>query len=110
MIPISSVRNFLEAGLRDGPSVATGNIGRALTTAASQAFGAISRTASGMNENVARQVGDYLMSTDPNRIRSIAEMFADAQARAATPSLAPALADAALNAPRQRRREATRAR
>jgi len=73
---------------------------RAIGLAGGQAIGAISRAASGMNEDVANRVSNYLMSADPEQIRSLADLFRQAQTQAYAPSIAPAVISAGANAPR----------
>lgn len=71
-----------------------------------QALGAVTRAASGMNEETAKRVGEYLMSADPAQIRGLADLFAEMQNAATRPSMAPSAASAGVAAPRtgERRR------
>ena len=78
----------------------SGNLPRAIGLAGGQALGALSRAATGMNEDVAGRVTDYLMSADPQQIRSLADLFARVQNQAYAPSIAPAVISAGANAPR----------
>lgn len=78
----------------------SGNPMRAIGLAGGQALGALSRRATGMNEDVANRVTDYLMSADPQQIRSLADLFREIQDRAYAPSLAPSIISAGANAPR----------
>ncbi len=62
----------------------------------------VSRAAQGLNERGTNAVGDFLMSNDPAKIGSLADMFRLAQDRAGRPSIGPTVFNAAVNAPRQR--------
>lgn len=68
----------------------------------------IMRGARGMNEESARAVGNYLMSNDPNTIRSIADLYMQQQARETAPAITAPLIAAAVNAPRQAAGDARR--
>ena len=61
------------------------------------------RAASGMSEPAAKAIGDVLLSNEPDKIRSLADLFKTAQRRATQPSIAPAVAAAGFGAPRQGR-------
>lgn len=63
---------------------------------------AIGNAGRGMNENTAREIGDYLATADPARIRSLQQLFEASQQRAMESSAAPAMISAFFNAPRQR--------
>lgn len=87
-------------------------MGRKLSAGA-RALGAAKRAATGLNENSAAHLGDYLLSADPSRIRALEPAFREAMDAAERPSIAPAVMAAAVNAPRQengrkRRQFATR--
>jgi hypothetical protein len=73
---------------------------RAIGLAGGQALGALSRAATGMNEDVAGRVGNYLMSADPQQIRSLADLFRQVQNQAYAPSIVPSVVSAGANAPR----------
>lgn len=62
------------------------------------------RHALGMNEGVANVVGDYLMSTDPDKLRLLQAIFRDYTAAKTAPTLVPSAIAAGANAPRSRSR------
>ncbi|WP_139198844.1 hypothetical protein [Xaviernesmea oryzae] len=78
----------------------SGNIMRAAGLAGGHALGALSRAATGMNEETATHVGQRLLSNDPQEIRSLADLFRQVQDHVHAPSLTPAVGSAGLNAPR----------
>src|SRR4051812_43679608 len=55
--------------------LARGNVGGAAIDAAGRMLGAVARAAQGMNEDVARQVGNYLLSADPAEIQRLTSAF-----------------------------------
>lgn len=73
---------------------------RALGLAGGQAMGAIGRAASGMTEQTASRIADRIMTNDPAAIRSLADLFVEAQQRATAPRLAPVGISSGFNAPR----------
>jgi hypothetical protein len=73
---------------------------RAATMFGGRALNGITRAATGMNEDVAQRVGQYLLSADPAQIRSLADLFTQTQQSASAPSIAPAVISAGANAPR----------
>lgn len=101
----STYENLADGGqVSDATSILgalmSGNPLRAIGVAGGRAMGALSRGAAGMNELVAQRVADYLMSADPQQIRSLADMFTRVQADATAPTIAPAVVNAGANAPR----------
>lgn len=62
----------------------------------------LSRRAAGMNEDVAKRVGDILLSNDPNKIQGLADLFYRTQQSATAPSIGPTIINAGVNAPRQK--------
>lgn len=81
-------------------SLFTGNITNAIGKGAGYLLGGLARRAAGMSEGAANTAGDYLMSNDPNKIRSLADLFAEYMAARNAPSLAPSAIAAGMNAPR----------
>lgn len=73
---------------------------RALGLAGGQAMGAIGRAASGMTDRTASRVADRLLTNDPAAIRSLADLFVEAQQRATAPRIAPVGISSGFNAPR----------
>ncbi|KPH09107.1 hypothetical protein CO657_19830 [Rhizobium acidisoli] len=78
----------------------TGHPIRAASMLGGRALNTFTRAATGMNDQVAGRISDYLMSTDPEQIRSLADLFTRAQNQAHAPSIAPAVISAGANAPR----------
>lgn len=70
--------------------------------AAGRGMEALARRASGINEDVAKRIGDILLSNDPAKIENLADLFRRAQAAQSAPSLAPSVINAGANAPRQK--------
>lgn len=85
-------------------------IGQAIGLAASghpvrgagMGFEVLRRAVSGLREEGAKAIGDALLSNDPAKIRSLADLFANAQQIANQPTTMPAVLAAAFGAPRQR--------
>lgn len=59
--------------------LARGNVTGATAEAAGRMLGFIGQATRGMNENVARRVGDYLLSSDPAEIRALTAAYEAAQ-------------------------------
>ncbi|TBB25197.1 hypothetical protein ELH51_27335 [Rhizobium ruizarguesonis] len=78
----------------------TGHPIRAASMFGGRALNTFTRAATGMNDEVAGRIGDYLMSADPAHIRSLADLFGRVQNQAYAPSIAPAVISAGANAPR----------
>ncbi|ACI57419.1 hypothetical protein Rleg2_4157 [Rhizobium leguminosarum bv. trifolii WSM2304] len=90
---VSDAGSAIIALMTGHPIRAAGMLGGRLLNAAA-------RTATGMNDEVAGRISDYLMSADPQQIRSIADLFTRAQTQARAPRIAPAVISAGANAPR----------
>lgn len=78
----------------------TGQPLRALGLAAGTAMGKIGQRASGLSDAGAKVVGDYLMSSDPEKVRSLADMYRRALEAEAAPSVVPSIVNSIFNAPR----------
>lgn len=96
-----TAENFLDQGepAMIGPTlIGTGHVVAGLRTLGDF----LARKSARLNERGASAVGNVLMSNDPEKIRSIADLFANAQRIASQPSISPAVAAAGFGVPRQR--------
>jgi hypothetical protein len=86
-------------------SLFSGHPMRALGLAVGNTLGFLARHGAGMNEDVAKRVGDYLMSADPAVIRSISDLYGQAAAQASRQNIVPAAIDAGVNGARTRKEQ-----
>lgn len=73
---------------------------RALGLAAGTAMGKIGRATSGISEKGANAIGEFLLSSDPEKVRGLAELYQQMLARQTAPSITPAVIDAGFNSAR----------
>lgn len=73
---------------------------RALGLAAGSAAGRLGRMASGINEEGANTIGQYLMSADPEMVQGLAALYQRMLAQETAPSIAPSIINSGFNAPR----------
>lgn len=103
-----TAENLSDAADTANSGVLTALLSNRPFVAAGRGMEALSRRAAGINEDVAKRLGDILLSNDPAKIESLADLFRKVQQAQNAPSIAPSVINAGVNAPRQKNGQPTR--